>query len=210
MADGGESEQRGCEEKISELKQKITDSESETKRLEAEMSDTAENCHAGEIEALKKESHSVNLFLTWAVCLSAACTAGLLVIDKIPMGELRNCLACLAASVLGSSTSAFISALDRRAHGWEVHGVKIPPGSGERFNEKMAPFFRKRPFLGLFTGILVFSAMHAHVFLRDEGCPVPDPGGAALNRMVFYSLLAGLFAKSLIEKLKVLFDKVFG
>jgi hypothetical protein len=210
MANGGESGQRGCEEEISALKQKISESRNDTKRNEEEMSDAAEKCYAGEIEKLKKESHSVNLFLTGAVCVSALCTAGLLVIDKIPMGELRNCLACLAASVLGSSTSAFISALDRRAHGWEVHGVKIPSGDGERFNEKMAPFFRKRPFLGLFTGILVFSAMHAHLLLKDECPTAADPAVDVMNRMVFYSLLAGLFAKSLIEKLKVLFDKVFG
>ena len=212
MANGGESGQHGCEEGISELKQKISNSGNETERLDKEMADAADKCYAGEIEALKKESQSVNLFLTWAVCLSAGCTVGLVVIERVPSwaGELRNCLACLAASVLGSSTSAFISALDRRAHGWEVHGVKIPPGAGERFNEKMAPFFRKRPFLGLFTGILVFSAMHAHVLLRDEPGTTPELTGAALYRMVFYSLLAGLFAKSLIEKLKVLFDKVFG
>lgn len=74
----------------------------------------------------------------------------------------------------------------------------------------MVPFFKARPFLGLLTGMLVFSAMHAHLLVREEPCTLPEGASTMLSRMVFYSLLAGLFAKSLIEKLKALFDQIFG
>jgi hypothetical protein len=121
--------------------------------------------------------------------------------------ELRRCLLCLTSGVLGSATSAFISSLDRRAHGWEIGGVKIPPGEGERFNEKIVPFFLGRPLLGFLVGLLVYTAGMAEVLFKPEG--TTDPA-KSVYRLVFYSLLAGLFAKSLIEKLKAIFDYVFG
>jgi len=196
-----------CESKIADLKRQVSDSECQLQRLQHELSDVAETCFEEKIIRLKNLSWIVTGVLMTAVSLSAGLTTLLLVSEKLGSGELRNCLACLIASVLGSSTSAFISALDRRAHGWEICQVKIPPGSGERFNEKLVPFFVARPFLGLLTGLLVFSASQTHFLLKHESCPT-EP--VSLHELVFYSLLAGLFAKTLIEKLKALFEKLFG
>jgi hypothetical protein len=196
-----------CESRIAALRQQISDSECQLQRLQHDLSDVAERCFEEEIIRLKKKSWIVTGVLAFAVSLSAGLTVFLLVSERLGGGELRNCLACLIASVLGSSTSAFISSLDRRAHGWQIRRVKIPPGSGERFNEQMVPFFVARPFLGLLTGLLVFSASRTKFLLRHESCPT-EP--ASVHELVFYSLLAGLFAKTLIEKLKALFDKLFG
>jgi len=196
-----------CESRMAGLRQKISDSECQLQRLQHELSDVVEKCFEQEIIRLKKQSWIVTGVLTFAISLSAGLTVFLLVSERLGSGELRNCLACLIASVLGSSTSAFISSLDRRAHGWQIRQVKIPPGSGERFNEKMVPFFVARPFLGLLTGLLVFSASRTEFLLRHESCPSQP---TSLHELVFYSLLAGLFAKTLIEKLKALFDKLFG
>ena len=200
-------EPKDCASEIARLKRHISDSECQLQRLQHELSDVAEKCFEKEIIQLKKQSWIITGVLTFAVSLSAFLTVFLLVSERLGGGELRSCLACLIASVLGSSTSAFISSLDRRAHGWEICEMKIPPGSGERFNEKMVPFFVARPFLGLLTGLLVFSASRTEFLLRHESCP-SEP--ASLHELVFYSLLAGLFAKTLIEKLKALFDKLFG
>jgi hypothetical protein len=69
----------------------------------------------------------------------------------------------------------------------------------------MVPFFLGRPLLGLLVGMLVFAASQGKLLFRVDCQDEPS-----LYRMVFYSLLAGLFAKSLIERLKAVFDKIFG
>jgi hypothetical protein len=202
------SGQRVDEEHIASLRQRIRDGEREVKRLQAEASSSAEIQYKEEIDELRASAQKVIVWLVVAVGVTAAVSVCLLVSDRWGSGEWRNCLACLAASVLGSSTSALISALGRRAGGWETHGIKIPPGEGERFNEKMAPFLATRPVLGCLTGLLVFSACRAHFLIKGDSSNSANP--TSLSELVFYSLLAGLFAKTLIEKLKALFDKLFG
>lgn len=110
----------------------------------------------------------------------------------------------IIAGVLGSTTSALISALDRKANGWESNnGDKYPEGGKpDKFSIRMATFFLYRPIFGVLAGLLVYFGMQAKYF-GDTG--IEDP-----SKVVFWSLLSGLFVKSLIEKLKDLFDSFVG
>ena len=119
---------------------------------------------------------------------------------------------CVMAGLIGSATAALLSALQRRASGWELEdGSKVPvvkekdsEASKERFNLRMAPYFLFRPFLGIIAGLIVY---YGSDFLFT---PAKPNDGFDLETWIFFSLLAGLFAKTLIEILKGMFKAVFG
>ena len=58
---------------------------------------------------------------------------------------------CVCVSIVGSSTAAFISCLQRVSNGWELaDGQQIPKTNDKwRFNNKIAHFQLVRPFLGI-------------------------------------------------------------
>lgn len=111
---------------------------------------------------------------------------------------------CISAGVLGSATSALISALQRKANGWEFsNGLKYPSDSpDDKFSIRMATFFMGRPLLGIVAGLIVFFGFSI-VFEKSENT-------FEKTSLIFWSILAGLFAKSLIAKLKDLFDNLIG
>jgi hypothetical protein len=112
--------------------------------------------------------------------------------------------ACIIAGILGSTTSALISALDRTANGWESKdGDKYPAtGKPDKFSLRMSTFFFFRPLFGILAGLLIFYGIYSNYFGCSE---VKNENG-----FIFISFLAGLFIKSLIEKLKDLFDNLVG
>lgn len=121
--------------------------------------------------------------------------------DKL---SINLCWACMIAGVLGSTSSALLSALQRKANGWEtVASDKYPSdGKGDRFSQRMSTFFLYRPIFGIIAGLLVFFGVQTGYF-----------GSMTVNeeaKVIFYSLLSGLFVKSLLEKLKDLFDSLVG
>ena len=125
----------------------------------------------------------------------------------ITCGNTFSCsLICtsIIAGVLGSTASALISALDRKANGWESkNGDKYPEsGKPDKFSIRMATFFLYRPIFGILAGLLVFFGMQAKYF--------GNTGIEDQSKVIFWSLLSGLFVKSLIEKLKDLFDSFVG
>lgn len=107
----------------------------------------------------------------------------------------------IVAGVAGSSIAALQSLLDRRSHGLELRfGRKVPPGGKpDRFSERMAPWFLARPVLGAFAGLVVYAGPG---LVGDR----PDD----VLGMTFVALLAGLFAKTLIVRLKAVFDALLG
>ena len=119
--------------------------------------------------------------------------------------------ACITAGILGSTSSALISALQRKANGWETEdGEKYPTDNKkettdnkkERFSQRMATFFLYRPILGIIGGLLIYFGMQAKIF--------GDKGVENQPEVIFWALLAGLFVKSLLERLKNLFDNLIG
>ena len=119
---------------------------------------------------------------------------------------------CVMAGVIGSATAALLSALQRRASGWELEdGSKDPAssdgtvdGRDERFSLRMAPYFLFRPFLGIIGGLIVYYGSDFLITPEDIN------KGINFKTLIFFSLLAGLFAKTMIEILKGIFKAIFG
>jgi hypothetical protein len=110
----------------------------------------------------------------------------------------------IAAGILGSTCSALLSALERKANGWEdKNGNKYPKEEPkDKFSERMATFFLFRPVFGILAGLLIFFGIQTNYFL--------ETGIENESKVIFWSLLSGLFIKTLIEKLKDLFDSLVG
>jgi MFS family permease len=120
-------------------------------------------------------------------------------------GESYLICASVAAGLLGSSTAAFRSTLDRRAAGFEDQDGKQwpdPEVRKQRFSLAMSWWLIFRPALGAVTGPLVYWGVVGGVL----GCPGKEH---TPDRIVFLSLLAGLFAKSLLDLLLKLFKDIF-
>jgi len=113
---------------------------------------------------------------------------------------------CVFSGILGSSTSALISALQRRANGLEFqNGIKYPSEQPkDKFSMRISIFFILRPLLGVIGSIIVFYGFES-IFNFEKAEIKPDD-----SKLILLSLLAGLFAKSLIEKLKNVFDNIIG
>jgi hypothetical protein len=141
-----------------------------------------------------------NIFLTLGVIIAIA---GFVLGFKDEL-SIQLVWGCITAGVLGSTSSALISALQRKANGWETEDGKKHPidGKKEMFSQRMATFFLLRPTFGIIGGLLIYFGMQSKYF-GDTG--IEDP-----SKVIFWSLLSGLFVKSLLEKLKDLFDSLVG
>jgi hypothetical protein len=110
---------------------------------------------------------------------------------------------------LGSSLSALLSAADRISHGWEFSGGDKYPAAEPRdkFVARMVPFFIVRPFFGSAMGLLVYVGLTGGYLIV-----VQNAQGATFSRegLLFLAFLGGLFAKTFIEKLRAMFDTLFG
>ena len=99
-------------------------------------------------------------------------TLGLIIVASGLMLALRPELAmpliwaCILAGILGSASSALISALQRKANGWETEDPEnyLPSGGKEMFSQRMASFFLFRPALGIIAGLLIYFGMEAKYF----------------------------------------------
>lgn len=133
-----------------------------------------------------------------------ATTLFLILSDNICISTcIGTLLDSIAAGILGSTSAALLSALDRIAHGWEdSYGNKYPQDEPkDKFNIGMVTFFLFRPVFGILAGLLVYFGLQTK-YVGD--------GTLAIPNVIFWSLLCGLFVKSLIEKLKNLFDNFVG
>lgn len=194
---------------IYQIEQQITVIEGDLKKLQTELRKLRDVRRKEllpiEEPRLKGQARKVTIYL---VALIVMCSAGIVWLLVTNIGwpsDLKAALVCLTAAMLGSSVSAMLSALQRKANGWEFSdGTPYPDDArAERFSERMTYFFLGRPYLGASVGLLVFVGAVSG-FLINVGSP-PD-----LYKLTFLSLLAGLFAKTLLEKLKNVFDNLFG
>ena len=116
---------------------------------------------------------------------------------------------CVAGGTLGSSISALVSAADRISQGWEFSGGEKYPALGpkEKFVARMVPFFIVRPLLGSAMGLLIYVGLTGGYLIA-----VQNAQGATFSRegLLFLTFLGGLFAKTFIEKLRAMFDTLFG
>lgn len=139
----------------------------------------------------------------------------------------------VSAGVFGSAIAAMQSMLDRHAHGFELESGDLVPRNDkatDRFSRRMAPWFTSRPLLGGFAGLVVFAgrslftdvvpdapvvAQDAAAVTLDDALAMAEhaPLAFAVDEMLFatfLALLAGLFAKTLIERLKSIFEAIIG
>lgn len=118
-------------------------------------------------------------------------------------------LLCIIAATTGSSISALVSAAERISNGWELSSSKkYPrPEPKDKFVARMAPFFAVRPFLGSAVGFLAYVGIVGGYLIAVKNRGKEDFSQEAL---LFLTFLAGLFAKTFIEKLRAMFDTLFG
>ncbi|MBM3211151.1 hypothetical protein FJZ33_02960 [Candidatus Poribacteria bacterium] len=126
--------------------------------------------------------------------------------------EAKVIIICIMAGGMGSSISALISAAERIAHGWELdiegETIKYPnEGPKDKFVSRMVPFFMIRPFFGFAMGLVVYLGIQAGYLIAVSN---QSEKSLSLEGLMFLSFLAGLFAKTFIEKLRDMFDAFFG
>ncbi|SRR6266487_3035138 len=125
----------------------------------------------------------------------------------------RPVAACLIAGALGGALSALLSAANRLAHGLESWAGKKHPDATrpDKFSLRMAPFFLIRPVLGASMGFVVYvGIVSGLLFATKQTDKNPNQEGLSLEALAFYSTLAGLFAKTLLERLKIMFKSFVG
>lgn len=146
----------------------------------------------------------LRVVVTLCVALAASLLALLYVADHCSGQTGVIYVMALLAGVAGSSVSALVSVNRRYAGGLEFsNGTRYPDqDKKERFNCRLVVGFLTRPLLGAATGPLVALGLSAGIF-KDA-----DPNKLAV--VVFWSSLGGLFAKTLIDKLKDLFANLIG
>ena len=144
------------------------------------------------------------------VLVTGAVAASAWLLDAVgdvaePRTNPRVIALCVTAATLGSAVSALISAADRYAHGFELaDGTKLPQAQpADKFVERMAPWFLIRPFLGAAMGLLVYVGVVGGYLIAVD---TDDEVRFNPHSLAFLSFLGGLFAKTLLEKLRKAVD----
>ncbi len=170
--------------------------------LDKERSEELEARFKAEGPKLNRAAKRLVLYLVVVVVLFLGVSAFLVLwgpglLD--PTG-LRLALA-IATGTLGSGVAALLSALDRRANGWELsNGWKYPePKPADKFQESMIAFFAVRPLLGSVMGLVLYLYPWPEklVYVSDTS-------------IGFWGFLLGFLAKSFLDLLKGIFKNVFG
>jgi len=123
-----------------------------------------------------------------------------------------------AGGILGGAIAGLHSAMDRAAKGWELSdGTKWPPdATGETFGARMIGPLLVRPVLGGALGLLTFGGLVGGL-LFTTNTSGSGTGGSSTSpitfspaAMLFLAVLAGLFSKTMIDKLKQVFKVLLG
>jgi len=200
--------------------QRIKDMEEVIKTLRGSINDLRKAAQPLRIEhvnkSLKSEAEELQKWtvgVSWyLVLLIVVCVAGgiRLFLQVVNGGAVNGLMMLLSifAGTLGSSVSALRSVMDRRAHGWEFStGLKYPEEQPpDKFSRGMVSSFLLRPVLGGALGWIVYvGALSGYLF------PAGDPRMEGwVEKMIFWSFLGGLFAKTLLDKLNELFKQLVG
>jgi hypothetical protein len=168
--------------------------------------------HEEELLALRRLASLVITWLVLLTLLSLGLTVAFLgkwVVFGITDLSDQRIMLCIAGGTLGSSVSALVSAAERISHGWEFSlGDKYPASEPtDKFVARMLPFFIIRPFLGAAMGLLIYAGVTGGYLIAVENAQNVTFSRQAL---LFFSFLGGLSAKTFIEKLRGMFDTLFG
>ncbi len=173
---------------------------------------------ARELERRAAIEHEVARLRVYAWCVvagTAAVALGALagIVLLLPDGSstasgLRLAGLSLLAGVAGSTVSALQSSSQRIANGWELaDGTKLPARSPkDKFAARLIPLFAMRPVMGAMMGLLVYVGLvGGFLIATTDGSQSFSAQG-----IVFLSGLGGLFAKTFVERLKVVFKTLLG
>jgi hypothetical protein len=137
---------------------------------------------------------------------------GALLVDYFTFGlRVKLLLISVTGGAFGSSISAYVSASQRFADGWENNGGEKWPANvpKDKFVPRQVPQFIYRPFLGAATALmLVLGLVGGYLIaiqLESLSWKSFRPEGLA-----FLSAIVGLFAKTFIDRVRAMFDALFG
>ena len=159
---------------------------------------------AGEVARLQAAFRRLLLMLA-AIGVAAGVGAGFALAWDTTASPRLLLLSALGGAV-GGVLSAGVSAMDRYSNGLELlDGDKVPldpPPPARptgRFSIRMLPQFYFRPVLGAGMGMIAFAGLVAGVLFSTR---TTSPATIVPESVLFFSLVSGLFAKTLIERLK--------
>ena len=128
--------------------------------------------------------------------------------NEVAQPSPRRLWLALVAGMLGSCIAAFRSCLDRRANGLEDQFGNVAPGidAKERFSDGMVVWFLGRPLLGAAIGWLIYVGLKGGVFSDAAHERILD---GEVWKFLFYMIVAGLFAKTILDLLLEGAKKIF-
>jgi mannose-6-phosphate isomerase-like protein (cupin superfamily) len=140
---------------------------------------------------------------------------------------LRAIWVCVAAGTLGSAVSALVSAAERASLGFEFSDgakwprkvakrefgdgrlapLKDPEDRREMFVARMVPSFLMRPLLGTAMGFLLYLGIFSGYLVAGEQ---PAPKTNTFFVLAFLAALAGITAKTFLDRLRDMFKALLG
>jgi hypothetical protein len=144
--------------------------------------------------------------------VAAGCLAA--IIALVPSGFSSNdsqllAILALLGGALGAAISAIVLTCDRYSAGVELADGTTWPAREKpipRFNERMVPFLVLRPVLGAVMGLLVYAGFVGGYLISTTKAPEAfSPQG-----LVFTSVLSGLFAKTFLARVRLVFKALLG
>jgi hypothetical protein len=201
--------------RLKELEDTIRDAKRELRDLMQQRNQDITETKASEIKKLVRWSTFDVFFLSGVI---VACVFGVAwVLLQRPDNTTTNwpgkydwpvIVLCIVGGTIGSSLAALRSVLDRMAAGWEFSdGTTYPDEEKkERFNLRMRFYFMFRPLFGTALGYLIYLVLLGGLPEVSNPFSQIPPG----LQPAFWSFLAGLFAKTLLDWLLDVFKAAFG
>jgi hypothetical protein len=121
----------------------------------------------------------------------------------------RLAVLALLGGALGAGVSALVQTCDRYAAGLELLDGSVWPPSEKRvlrFSEHQVPFLVMRPVLGAVMGLIVYAGFIGGFLISTTKAPESfSPQG-----MVFLAVVSGLFAKTFLARVRIVFRAMLG
>jgi hypothetical protein len=121
----------------------------------------------------------------------------------------RLAVLALLGGALGAAISGLVQTCDRYAAGFELMDGTTWPEHDKptlRFSERCVPFLVLRPVLGAVMGLIVYAGFIGGFLISTTKAPESfSPQG-----MVFIAVLAGLFAKTFLARVRLVFKAMLG
>lgn len=144
---------------------------------------------------------------------AVGCLAALIVL--MPDGTSSNDMQRLAllsmlAGALGAAVSAIVLLCDRYQAGFALADGSVHPPSEKpraRFHDGLVPYLALRPVLGAVMGLIVYAGFVGGFLIATT---TNAPTHFSPQGIVFASVLSGLFAKTFLARMRMVFKSLLG